>query len=118
MQESSKRQQQVTLEEQIIMRIEFKVYTTRRQKAFIHGLKRGLFAILGALLPFGEVAGAILLILSMCCMDSDNFMPVFRGFCWAGLLLVGCLLMKHMFEADRARELQERRRLQLRRRTA
>ena len=57
------------------MRIEFKVYTTRRQKAFIHGLKRALFALLGALLPFGEVAGAILLILSMCCMDSDNFMP-------------------------------------------
>ena len=100
------------------MRIEFKVYTTRRQKAFIHGLKRGLFAILGYLLPFGEVAGAILLILSMCCMDSDNFMPVFRGYCWAGLLLVGCILMKHMIEADRARELQERRRLQLRRRTA
>lgn len=94
------------------MRVELKIYTTRRQRQQLRKLHRYaadfVTAFLTYIVPLIEAAAGLTALFLMCCMDSENLGGVVGGYCAALFVLGGCYLLRHYSQMTRSRQLHYR----------
>ena len=86
------------------MKIELKIYLTRRQRLALRKLNMIIlscgYGLKKYILPFIELIAGIIMAVSMCCMDSPNFKLIFSVYCISTTTLILCHLLRLYIEEE------------------
>ncbi len=86
------------------MKIELKIYLTRRQRLALRKLNMFIlrcgYGLKNYILPFIELVAGVIMVIAMCCMDSPNFKLIFSVYCISTLILIICHLLRSYIEDE------------------